>query len=96
MKVNNTNFLPLSTQFVAPTEKFQSKTLPLLSLTQFWAEEVVFGPSGVIWDPLSAAAPWAICQYNHSRALAPLKFDYFNPKTVFSLFSKIPKGKQNT
>lgn len=51
---------------------------------------MVFGPWGTIWDPLSAAAPWAICQYNWSRTLAPSKFDYFNPKALFSLFSQIP------
>lgn len=57
---------------------------------------MVFGPSGGTWDPLSAAAPWATCQYNWNRALAPPTFDYFNPRALISLFSKIPKGQQNT
>lgn len=95
----NTNFLPLSIQTVASTEKFQSKILPY-PISFYWLSSrqktMVFRPLGRIWDPSLAAAPWAICQYNWSRGFASSKFDYFNPKNLFSLFSTIPKGQQNT
>lgn len=59
IKANNTNFLPLPIQSVAPTEKFQSKILPYyFLLIQCQAEEMALGlrmESGILC--LTAAAP---------------------------------------